>query len=234
MKRILALGGLIAVAAVTSVTPAFALEDELRETSREVRSESGRRVESATRESDDKLARTTETVESNSDDLMERKQSLEDRKTELRERLEKKALDRKSKLEGRRLAQCQNRQDQINGLITKGTEKSQRHFANIEAFEARITTFADKKSINSEAYAAALIDVQEKKATATSAIEVMGSVPFDCVKVDGDKPADGVKTIREAKQNALRDYRDSVIQLLQAVKAEFAATQSEQPKTEEQ
>ncbi len=234
MKRIVAVSGLIAVATIVSVTPAFAVTDELQDTTKQVRIDAKKAVESTVNSTNDKLANTVESGESAAATLEDRKQLLEERKTALRERLEQKSDARKTKLEGRRLAQCQNRQDNINSLIDKGAENGRRHFANIGAFEDQILAFAEKKSVNGEAYATALADVEEKKGDAEIALSVMEGQTFDCATLDGAKPAESVKMIREAKQDALRAYRDSVIQLIQTIKAEFAATQTEPATTEEQ
>ncbi|MBC7512609.1 hypothetical protein H7142_03055 [Candidatus Saccharibacteria bacterium] len=227
MNRLMILSGIIVATALIAVTPAFALDDELQEAPSRVRSETTKKAETTTNENTGIVRQAVDKTEVETGEQENRKQLLEERKNELSERIEQRNAERKTKLEGRRLAQCQNRQEAINALMVKGTENGRRHFENIASFEAQVLAFAEKKSVSGGVYDAALTDVAEKKNYAENALSVIGQQEFDCENLDGAKPSEGVKTIREAKRDALRAYRDSVIQLIKIVKAEFAASQAD-------
>ncbi len=158
--------------------------------------------------------------------VISHREQIDARKAELKQKLEAKTDARKQKLEGRRLAQCQNRQDRINELMVKSSDVSNRHLENIQKFEASVTTFAEKKSINSEAYVTQLAKVDANEVIAEDAIKITASQQFDCLAVDAQLPAGTLKTAREEKRGALRDYRQSVIDLIKIVKQEFAQTQA--------
>ena len=222
----------MALAALMTVTPAFALHD-VSETSRQVRSEASKTLEANVDGVSNKVATAMESTQTVSERLADQKQQIEDRKLALRELIDAKKAERKSKLEGRRLAQCQNRQDRINELLSKSVENGRRHVDNIKGFEQQVTAFAEKKALDAATYQEALNDVTLKEGVARSAVDVMETQTFDCTTVDGSKPSDIVRTTREEKQAAVREYRDSVIVYLQTVKAAFAGTQS-QDETKEQ
>jgi hypothetical protein len=223
---------MMALAALVGTTPAFALHDAT-ETTREIRREVSNTLENEIDDTSKKVATTVESTKTITDDAMDQKQQIEDRKAALRAEIEAKKADRKSKLEGRRLAQCQNRQDKINELLGKSVENGQRHIDNIKRFEQQVTAFAKKKALDASVYQEAYADVELKEGVARAAVDLMQAQTFDCSSVDGSKPADILRTTREEKQAAVREYRDSVIVYLQAVKAAFSDTQS-QDETKEQ
>lgn len=221
MIRNLLIGALVALVTLSTTSTAYALVN-VRETTESVTDT----VEATV----DDTAATVKSVEDRVSDRAAKVLSLDDRiaerKAELERRLAAKAEERKERLEGRRLERCQNRQESINKLINKSAETGQRHLQNIQRVEQRVEEFATKKSISSDAYGDAQSAADDKEAAASAAVSVLDAQTFDCSTVDSMAPASDIRTVREAKRAALREYRDSVIELIKVVKAEFAAQQT--------
>lgn len=231
MNRKTLIGALVAVIVLSGTSTSYALVN-VDDTTKVVKEVVETTVDDTTAKVDDVVSEVKPAV----DVPISRSERIAQRKAELQLKLQQKREDRKERLEGRRLAQCQNRQDNINRLMQKSVETGRRHLENIQRVETSVKTFAEKKSIDSESYQASLQDVDEKEAAAIASIDVMEAETFDCSMIDGAKPAFMIRTVREAKQTAMRDYRDSVVQLIQSVKDAFASTQSadDAAKTEEQ
>ena len=231
MKRNVLIGALVTLVTLSGTTSAYALVN-VRETTTNISETAQSTVEEVT-----STVKDVETgVATNVEKIVPLKERIAQRKVELEQRLAAKAEMRKERLEGRRLARCQNRQELINNLIDKSAATGLRHLQNIQRVEERVKQFAEKKSISSEAYTASLESVDEKEAAAAAAVGVLETQSFDCATVDGAAPGSGIRTIREAKQTALSEYRTSVVGLIQTVKSEFASQQSdpEAQSTEEQ
>ena len=224
MKRNILVMTLAAIITVTGASPSFALHDGSN------RREVERNLESKL---EDTTSKTTETVEnvaklvvSDKESRQSRAERIEARKTELKERLQAKREARQSKLEDRRLAQCQNRQTNINALIDRSAENGKRHLANIQRVEESVKSFAEKKNVDSTSYQAELEAADLREAEAAAAVNVVSSEDFDCSSVDGASPAGSIKMMNETKRTALQAYRDSVINLIHVVKAAYSDSQS--------
>jgi hypothetical protein len=223
VKKSISLGVMVLAFTLTSASSAYAYID-LRETTRGVTDDASKTVKS-TVEGTTKLVRNT--VDDGTDKLSERmvsqKDQVEHRRAELQEKLEMKAQNRREMLEGKRLAKCESKQAEINRLLDASTQAGNRHLENLQRLEEKVSAFASKKSIASEAYTPALSVANEKEAATIAALDVMENQQFDCSSVDGSNPAGGVKEIRDAKHNSLKEYRDSIIELIRVVKQEFVA-----------
>ena len=160
------------------------------------------------------------------DTIKSQKDQIESRKAELKQRIESERSERKSELTDKRLELCQQRQDKINELMAASAKFGRERLTHIQAVEARVKEFYTNKALTSTEYDAALTVVDEKEALAVAAVEVTESQDFDCTKVDGSKPSGEIRTVHEAKYTALNDYRDSVKQLIQIVKAAAVAAKT--------
>lgn len=181
------------------------------------------------------LAETAQTVDNNvssdtesaaSDSASHAKtlsERIEARTTELENELNEKKEAHKEKLAGRRLEQCQNRQANINSLLNKSVTIGRDRLARIQSIEDGVKAFYVNQHLSSAQYDATLQAVDEKQAAATAALNVIDAQPFDCSQVDGAKPSDTIKTTFALKRNALKDYRDSVQELIRVVRQAFVA-----------
>lgn len=179
------------------------------------------------------VVKTTEnivnTVEDTTDDaaktlaerLKEQRERIAQRKAELENELKQKREERKEKLEGRRLARCQNREDNINSLLDKSATIGKERLARIQRIEEGVKAFYEKQQLTSSEYDAAVQAVDEKEAAAVAALDVIETEDFNCDDVDGAKPSDTIHAAHEAKRTALKEYRDSVQQLIKIVRQAF-------------
>lgn len=177
-------------------------------------------VEQARNELKDARVQAAETVKS-------QKEQIETRRAELKQRLETARSERKAELSDKRLELCQQRQDKINQLIAASAKFGRERLTHIQNVEARVKEFYSRKNLASTEYDAALSVVDEKEALATAAVEVVESQTFECTKVDGSKPSGEIKSLHETKHQALNDYRDSLKQLIQIVKAAAQAVKAD-------
>lgn len=214
MVRKLIMSGLAVMVAVGVATPASAL-GEIRV------------IEAVSKTTEGVVKTVEETVEDSTSELREavksQREAIEERKREFKAELEQKREDRKAKLEGRRLAKCQNREDNINSLIDKSITIGRERLAKIQRVEEGVKNFYDKQALSSDAYDAAVLDVDEKEAAAIAALDVIADRDFDCSEVDGEKPSDTIRSTHQAKREALDAYKASVKQLVAVVREAFVA-----------
>ena len=159
--------------------------------------------------------------------LQSQKEQIETRKAELRERLEAKKTERKERLEGRRLAQCQNRQANINELMDKSANVGRDKLTRIQNFEQGIKDFYVAEGLSSDTYESVVADVDVKEADAIAALDTMQAWEYDCEAIDGARPSEEIRLNRQAKREGLKEYRDSVQVLLKTVREAFTAQQQE-------
>jgi hypothetical protein len=204
-------------------TPALALEGVTDRAGSAVE-----RVQEDTKKVTNEVRNTVEsTVQSTDDTLTSQKERIEARKTELKQRLEAKATERKERLEGRRLAQCQNRQTNINELMDKSANVGREKLARIQGFEQAIKDFYVKQELTTAAYDDVVASVDAAEGEAIAALDAMDSWQYDCEAIDGQRPTEQIQLNREAKREGLKAYRDSVQELLKVVREAFVAKQQE-------
>lgn len=204
-------------------TPALALEgvtDRVESVSERIKEDTGNTVK--------EVRSTVETnVQTAEARVQAQKEQIEERKAELRERLEAKAAERKERLEGRRLAQCQNRQTNINELMDKSANVGRDKLTRIQNFEQGIKDFYVAEGLSSDTYESVVADVDVKEADAIAALDTMQAWEYDCEAIDGAQPSEEIRLNRQAKREGLKEYRDSVQVLLKTVREAFTAQQQE-------
>lgn len=217
MLSMMLLGVAPALAVSAESTESGSLLDKTREGVRT-------NVESAKNE-----VRTTveETRDRTEDTLKLQKDQIETRKAELRDKLEAKANERKERLEGRRLAQCQNRQANINQLMDKSAGLGRDKLARIQGFEQAIKDFYVKQQLSIGTYDRVVANVDAKEAEAIAAIDTLDAWNYDCAAIDAKRPTQDIQMNREAKRTGLKAYRDSVQELLKVVREAFTLKQQE-------
>jgi len=216
MKRALIIPALTAVVVLGVAAPAYARDGT------ETNDDNENTVKTVENTVEDTVTTTTDDVtKSLAERLREQRERIEERKTELENELKQRKEDRKEKLEGRRLARCQNREDNINSLLDKSANIGKERLAKIQRFEEGVKAFYEKQQLTSAEYDAVLQTVDEKEAAAVAALDVIETEDFNCDDVDGEKPSDAIHTAHEAKRTALKEYRDSVQQLIKVVRQAF-------------
>lgn len=216
MKRTLIIPVLTAVITLAVAAPAYA-----RDGTETTDNSGSTTTETTVTNTDDTSSTSDSTAKTLAERLKEQRERIQEQKTELENEIKQKKEDRKEKLEGRRLAQCENRQDNINSLLDKSAALGKERLARIQAVEEGVKAFYEKQQLSSTEYDAALKAADEKQAAAIAALDVVSSENFNCDQVDGSKPSDIIHTTNEAKRTALKDYRDSVQELIRVVRQAF-------------
>lgn len=179
----------------------------------------------------------TETEKSTDDNLTAKmpeaqKQKVEQRKAELKQRLETVKAERATKLADKRLQACEKRQERINNIFDKATERNTKHLAVIQKIEEKVKAFYVAKNLTSEGYDAAVEKADAAEATAVAAIETSETATFDCASTDGTNPGSAIKTAMQARHTALKEYRTAVKDLILVVKKHNGQNRGSETTTE--
>ena len=147
------------------------------------------------------------------------KEKITEQRTALKQEIDTTRTERKTELKDKRLALCQEREDKINELVATSAKAGRERLAHIQKVEKNVKEFYSRQKLESSEYDAASVLVDEKESIAEAAVQVTETQEFSCSKVDGDNPSGELKTLHDAKREALNNYRDSVKQLVQIVKS---------------
>lgn len=226
MKQRLIMGAMIGVMAVVGVTPVFALHEESHQEGAANETVEEPESTSNTSTNVDKTEKTQNRGANVEERLKQQRAAIEEKKTMLRDEMKQLRETKKASLEGRRLAQCQNRQADINALMLKSVQHGRDRLSRIQRFEEGAKAFYEKQGLASESYDSALQAADAKEAAAIAAIDVMAAEKFQCANADGDKPSGEIQTARVSKRQALGEYRDSVKALIVVIKEAFIAKQA--------
>lgn len=214
MKRTIIIPGLLAMVVLGMAAPVYAHDGPDTNDDKSV-------VKTVENTVEDTVKTTDDAAKSLAERLKEQRERIAERKTELESELQHKKEERKEKLEGRRLAQCQNREDNINSLLDKSAAIGKERLAKIQRIEEGVKAFYEKQQLTSAEYDTVVQTVDEKEAAAVAALDVIETEDFSCDEVDGTKPSDTIHATHEAKRAALKDYRESVQQLIKVVRQAF-------------
>jgi hypothetical protein len=228
MKRNLVSVGAAALMMAVMTVPAYAQggDDDSMSSRNAAESVLRKTTQTVTNAVDDTIKSATDDAKATTTSVKTLREQIEAKRAELKNEIQQKLDSRKQKLEGRRLAQCENRQASINNLLSKSAQIGQDRLTLIKDFETRAMDFAAKKNLANADIDAAKEAADSAEAVATAAIDVMSSTTFDCSMIDGANPTESIKTTREAKHTALKDYRAAVVHLIQVIKSAFSAQQA--------
>lgn len=199
-------------------------------------SESGSSSNSGSRSSTSGRSSTETEVEvhnstssSLSDDV---KKEVEKRETEIKDRVETKKSEVKEKLANKRLETCQKRQAQINSIIQKSNDHSQKHLAVFEKIEARVKAFYEDKKLNVANFDTLVANVDIKHAAAVAEVNVASTTSFSCDNTDATNPGSVVKDLMNSKNDAIKEYRTALKDLIVAIKGASSSTSDNSTETE--
>jgi hypothetical protein len=168
-------------------------------------------------------------------DLQEK---LEAKRLEAKEKVEAKKAEVKEKLADKRLDACKKREARINTIIDKTATQSEKHLAVFEKIEERVKTFYTDKQLTAQNYDTLTAAVDEKHTAAVAAIDELKANDFSCDTTDASNPAGLMKELAQSKNDALKEYRTALKDLIVAIKgastkASTDATESESTETTE-
>lgn len=167
----------------------------------------------------------------------EQRQVVTEHKAALQEKIATMKEARTAKLDAKRLEICEKRQQNINNIVTRGTEQNKRQLATFQKIEENVKQFYTTKGLSSDTYANALADADAKESAAVATIEAATETTFDCNTTDAAMPGSAIKEVMSSRHAALKDYRISIKNLILVVKkanSEQKATTSTRTKESEQ
>jgi hypothetical protein len=141
----------------------------------------------------------------------------EQAKTEAKARV----AENKQRLEGKKLEACEVREQRINRTMEQMTTRGENHIAVFTKITDRVKTFYAEKGKTVTNYDVLVADIDAKKQAAEAAVESARSVG-DVFSCDSDSPKIASEQFREAHKAqvaALKEYRTSVKNLIEAVKS---------------
>lgn len=175
--------------------------------------EAGEKTE-ARQAAEDKKAALQEQIEQKRAAAQER---AEQAKTEAKARV----AENKQRLEGKKLEACEAREQRINRTMEQMATRGENHIAVFTKISDRVKTFYAEKGKTVTNYDALVADIDAKKQAAEAAVASAQSVG-DVFSCDSDSPKIASEQFREAHKAqvaALKEYRTSVKNLIEAVKS---------------
>jgi hypothetical protein len=154
--------------------------------------------------------------------------SAEDTKTAVQERketaqatIEEKKEAAKAKLADAKLRVCQKREQSIKNIMTRISDRGQKHIDLFNTIAERTEKFYTDKGRTVANYDALVADVNAKKATAQTAVDDVKakSGVFTCTADDPKGAATAFKDSLKAEIAAMKAYKTSVKNLIVAVKS---------------
>lgn len=154
------------------------------------------------------------------------KQQFETNREAAKQQYEQNREAAKNKLEETKLRICQDREDKINNHMDDIAERGQKKIDLFSTIAERVKSFYLSKGKVLSNYDELVASVETKKAAAQAAVDevIAGSVTFDC---EGDDPkgvASEFKTQVQAMNDALKEFRTAVKNLIVGVKSVQSTT----------
>lgn len=146
-----------------------------------------------------------------------RKAEVEAKKTEM----EAKREENKAKLEDKKLEICKKRESAINKSMQNISDRRNKQLEFLNKVSERTQTFYSDKQLSLANYDALVADVNAKKAAAEQAIDTLkaSTVEFKCDGSDPKGLGEAHKAARQPVIDALKDYKQSVKNLITGVKS---------------
>lgn len=138
------------------------------------------------------------------------------------------------KLEEVKLRVCQKREATINNLMTRLGNRGQKQLDMISTTSERLQAYKESKGLTVANYDSLLATTEAQKLAAQAAVDAAKSVQgsFKCDGSDPKSAADSFKQAMKVQHDAIKAYRDSVKELLTAIKQAQAADSVPAPNQE--
>lgn len=124
------------------------------------------------------------------------------------------------KLDAAKQRICEKRQTIITNVMTRMNNRGQKHLDLITAVSTKVQAFKNNKNLTVENYDTLLAAVESSKSAAQAAVDAVKNtqVEFKCDGTDPKGVASNFKEAVTAQNEALKAYRDSVKDLIKAVR----------------
>lgn len=133
------------------------------------------------------------------------------------------------KLEAGKLSVCKSRQDIIATILNRLAERGDNTVEYIDTVSQRVQDYYARNQLAVEGYDALLASVNSAKTSAQSASTMVddAAARFDC-GMDGPKAAgQNIGQLTTARSEAIKAYRDTVVQFVDVVQATSTAAQAQ-------
>ena len=133
-----------------------------------------------------------------------------------------------TKLTEAKLRSCQNRQQAIQNIMTRISDRGQKQLTLFEGIATKVETFYTNKGKTLSNYDTLAADVNAKQAAAQTAVDNIksASTGFSCDGTDPIGFVNSFKSSLKSEISALQDYRTSVKNLIVGVKSVEGTTSS--------
>lgn len=157
----------------------------------------------------------------------------ERQEAEMNKRVESEDNTRNAKKAEAKKKSCQNKESAIKKIITRTKQNGQHYYDVVTKIYANVKTYAEKKQLTLTEFADQIANIEAAAANAEAAVNetLAAGDAFNC---DTDAPQSTASVFLASKKKqaaALRAYRDSVKQLLVAVKESVSTRNSSEEQT---
>lgn len=151
----------------------------------------------------------------------EKRHAAQEKAEQAKARAQAKVSEAKERLEGKKLKACEAREKRIDATMEQMTKRGQAHIAVFTKISDRVQAFYTDKGRTVENYDALVADVQAKKLAAEQAVSGAQSVGevFSCASDNPKIASAEFRDAHKAQVAALKEYRNSVKNLIVAVKS---------------
>jgi hypothetical protein len=124
------------------------------------------------------------------------------------------------KLDAAKQRICEKRQTVITNVMTRMNNRGQKHLDLITTVSTKVQEFKNSKDLTVENYDTLLASVESSKTAAQTAVDAVKNtqVEFKCDGTDPKGVASSFKEAVRSQNEALKAYRDSVKDLIKAVR----------------
>lgn len=154
--------------------------------------------------------------------------NAEAKRKELQSQMETKKQEIRQKLGDQRLKICKERQDKINKVVDDSKTRAQRVLERLQAIETKVRAYYDNNGVVLANFDALSASIDEKEAAAIAAVSVTGDTQFSCDSDDATRPGWIVSGTIKAQHAALKAYRDSIRELIKAIRETKQTTEGAQ------
>lgn len=212
MKKYFLVGFLVASAAlIGTAQPSYALLDLVRTDTSEQKQESQGNSGSET-------GNVLNSAIKNDD--------AEHKRLEIQEKIDAKRAAVTEKLSGRRAELCEQREAKINEALANRTAAAELYYEKFMTIQDRLQAFVTEQNLAVENDSALGLIMADKRAHAEATIGIAKTTTFECADTSADNPGQIVKDLIAEEKKTLDEYRTSVRDFADAVKAAALAKQA--------
>lgn len=150
----------------------------------------------------------------------------EHKRLEIQEKIDAKRAAVTEKLSGRRAELCEQREAKINEALASRTAAAELYYEKFKTIQDRLQSFVTEQSLAVENDNALGLIMADKRAHVEATIGIAKATTFECADTPAANPGQIVKDLVAEEKKTLAEYRTSVRDFADAVKAAALAKQA--------